>query len=47
MELKTLDVLVYNNPKAPNTFAVQSNPTGHLGVILPGFRHSADMAAMK
>jgi hypothetical protein len=44
MELKTLDVLGYNNQKVPNTFVVQSNPTGHLGIILPGYRHSADMA---
>jgi hypothetical protein len=44
MELKTLDALVYNNPKAPNTFIVQSNLMGHLGIILPGYPHSAGMA---
>ena len=42
--IKTLDVPGYNNQKVPNTFVVQSNPTGHLGVILHGYRHSADRA---
>ena len=42
--IKTLDVPGYNNQKVPNTFVVQSNPTGHLGIILPGYRHSAGMA---
>lgn len=44
MELKTLDAVGYHNQKVPNTFVVQSIPTGHLGIILPGYRHSADMA---
>jgi len=44
MELKTLDALGYKDQKVSNTFVVQSNPTGHLGIILPGYRHSADMA---
>jgi hypothetical protein len=44
MELKTLDAIGYINQKVPNTLVAQSNPTGHLGVILPGYRHSADMA---
>ena len=44
MELKTLDVPGYKNQKVPNILVVQSNPTGHLGIILPGYRHSADMA---
>jgi len=44
MELKTLDVLGYKYQRVPNTFVVQPNPTGHLGIILPGYRHSADMA---
>ena len=44
MEMKTLDILGYKNQKVPNTFVVQSNPNGHLGIILPGYRHSADMA---
>jgi hypothetical protein len=44
MELSTFDVVGYNNRKVPNTFMSQSNSTGHLGIILPGYRHSADMA---
>jgi pimeloyl-ACP methyl ester carboxylesterase len=44
MELKILDAPGYENQKVRNTFVVQSNPTGHLGIILPGYRHSADMA---
>jgi hypothetical protein len=44
MELKSLDALGYQNQQVPNTFMSQSNPTGHLGIILPGYRHSADMA---
>jgi hypothetical protein len=44
MEMSTFDVVGYHNKKVPNTFISQSNPTGHLGIILPGYRHSADMA---
>jgi len=44
MELSTFDVVGYNNQKVSNTFISQSNPKGHLGIILPGYRHSADMA---
>lgn len=44
MELTTLDAVGYKNQKVPNTFITQSNPTQHLGIILPGYRHSADMA---
>lgn len=44
MELTTLNAVGYRNQKVPNTLIAQSNPTGHLGIILPGYRHSADMA---
>jgi hypothetical protein len=44
MELSTFDVVGYNNQKVYNTFISRSDPTGHLGIILPGYRHSADMA---
>jgi hypothetical protein len=44
MEIKTLEAFGFKDQKVPNTFVVQSNPTGHLGIILPGYRHSADMA---
>lgn len=44
MELSSLDVVGYENQQVPNTFIVQPTPTQHLGIILPGYRHSADMA---
>jgi hypothetical protein len=44
MELSSFDVIGYKNQKVPNTFKIQPVPTQHLGIILPGYRHSADMA---
>jgi predicted alpha/beta-hydrolase family hydrolase len=44
MELRSLDIVGYKNQKVPNTFMIQPATTHHLGVILPGYRHSADMA---
>ena len=44
MELRTLDIRGYKNQKVPNTFIVQPKPTNHLGIILPGYRHSPDKA---
>jgi pimeloyl-ACP methyl ester carboxylesterase len=44
MELSSLDVIGYKNQQVPNTFIIQPSPTQHLGIILPGYRHSADMA---
>lgn len=44
MELSTLDVVGYKKQKVPNTFITHSVPSQHLGVILPGYRHSPDMA---
>jgi hypothetical protein len=44
MELSSLDVIGYQNQRVPNTFIIQPKPTPHLGIILPGYRHSADMA---
>jgi hypothetical protein len=44
MELSSLDVVGYKNQQIPNTFIIQPTPTQHLGIILPGYRHSADMA---
>ena len=44
MELSSLDVLGYKNQPVPNTFVIQPTPTKHLGIILPGYRHSVDMA---
>jgi hypothetical protein len=44
MELSSFDVVGYKNQRIPNTFIAQPNPTSHLGIILPGYRHSVDMA---
>jgi len=44
MELHTLDALGYKQQKVPNTFITQSSSSQHLGVILPGYRHSPGMA---
>jgi hypothetical protein len=44
MELSSLDVVGYKNQRVPNTFIAQPEPTSHLGIILPGYRHSVDMA---
>jgi hypothetical protein len=44
MELSSLDAVGYKNQRVPNTFMIQPTSTGHLGVILPGYRHSPDMA---
>lgn len=44
MELSSLDAVGYKNQQVPNTFIIQPAPTKHLGVILPGYRHSVDMA---
>lgn len=44
MDLRMLDVVGYKKQKVPNTLFVQSSPTQHLGIILPGYRHSVDKA---
>jgi pimeloyl-ACP methyl ester carboxylesterase len=44
MELSSLNAVGYKNQQVPNTFMIQPTPTGHLGIILPGYRHSVDMA---
>lgn len=44
LELSSLDVVGYKNQRVPNTFIAQATPTSHLGIILPGLRHSVDMA---
>jgi hypothetical protein len=44
MELSSLDVVGYKSQRVPNSFIAQPTPTSHLGVILPGLRHSVDMA---
>jgi hypothetical protein len=44
MEVSSLDVVGYQNQQVPNTFMIQPTPTQHLGIILPGYRHSVDRA---
>jgi hypothetical protein len=44
--VSSLDVVGYKNQQVPNTFNTQPNPTGHLGIILPGYRYSVDMAPL-
>ena len=43
MEMSSLNVLGYKNQQVPNTFVSQPTPTKHLGIILPGYRHSVEM----
>jgi hypothetical protein len=42
MKLDSLNILGYKNEPVPNTLITQSRPTRHLGIILPGYRHSVD-----
>lgn len=44
--LRSLDVVGYKNQPVPNTFIVQPNPTRHLGIVLPGYRYSPEMAPL-
>jgi len=44
MKLSSLDVVGYKNQQVPNTLVTQPTLTKHLGIILPGYRHSTDMA---
>lgn len=43
MKFSSLDVIGYKNQRVPNTLMIQPEPTEHLGIILPGYRHSVDM----
>ena len=42
----SLDVVGYENQRVANTFITQQEPTNHLGIILPGYRYSPDMAPL-
>ena len=46
LNFSSLDVTGYKNRGVPNTLITQTNPTGHLGIILPGYRFPADMAPL-
>jgi len=41
-----LDIVGYENQRVANTFITQQEPTRHLGIILPGYRYSPDMAPL-
>jgi hypothetical protein len=43
MEIISLDVTGYNRRPVPNSMLLQPGGTDHLGVILPGYRHTVDM----
>jgi hypothetical protein len=46
LSLSSLDVVGYKSQPVPNTFFAQSRPTRHLGIVLPGYRYSAEMAPL-
>ena len=44
MQLTSLKIPGYKDQPVPNTFYRHDRETTHLGIVLPGFRHSADRA---
>lgn len=46
LSLRELDVVGYKNQPVPNTFFVQPKPARHLGIVLPGYRYSPEMAPL-
>ena len=44
--LRSLDVVGYKKQPVPNTFVLQPNATRHLGIVLPGYRYSPEMAPL-
>jgi hypothetical protein len=46
ISFNSLDIPGYQNRPVPNTLITHPNPSGHLGIILPGFRYSPDMAPL-
>ena len=46
VSLSSLDLVGYKNLPVPNTFITQPEPTRHLGIILPGYRYSVEMAPL-
>ena len=42
----SLDVVGYKSQPVDNSFISQPNPTRHLGIILPGYSYSPDMAPL-
>lgn len=43
MDQISMDVLGYNHRQVPNSMFRHGKPVNHLGIILPGYRHTADM----
>jgi hypothetical protein len=43
MEIETLEVAGYRQRPVPNSLIIHPGQTDHLGVILPGYRHTVDM----
>jgi hypothetical protein len=46
LSINSLNASGYQNQPVPNTFTMHPNPADHLGVILPGYRYSADMPSL-
>ena len=46
VRLSSLDIVGYKNQPVPNTFITQPKPTQHLGIVLPGYRYSVEMAPL-
>lgn len=46
LSLRSLDVVGYKAQPVHNTLIAQPVPTRHLGIILPGYRYSAEMAPL-
>lgn len=46
VSMNSLDVVGYNNQHVPTIFITQSHQTQHLGIILPGYRYSVEMAPL-
>ena len=47
LSLRSMDVVGHRNQPVPNTFIAQPNRTRHLGIVLPGFRYSPEMAPLQ
>ncbi len=46
MQLGSLKIAGYKGQPVPNTLYRQDQPAKHLGLVFPGFRHSADRAEL-
>lgn len=46
LTISSLDIVGYKNQPVPNTWLTHQAPAKHLGIVLPGYRYSADMPPM-